>query len=410
MRISPALAGAAVAAVVLSGCTGGTSVSTSSSDAAGGYRLYVADASSSPALQLVDTTTGKVLRDLPMGAAAPDWSRVYTLSQAGGRSTLSAVDTKDGTVRWRMTIEAGYGLPAANVRGDLGGLSPNGQWLALERHLNGKSDFLVVETSLGSTVRQVHLAGTFAYDGLNNPGTNLYLTETLSAQTGHYRVVRYDLQGGALDPNTIVDKREVSSAAMTGTRIAGAFSPNGDWQYSLYVSAHGAFIHALNLTATYAWCIDLPGTQVDLATQRQWALAVKSDGSVLLAANPVLGTVAEVWLTDGPLAVSRTASFAALSGPGRMAFGAAALSHDQHTLFASAGRGVVAIDTSSLNARTRYLQDARIGTLVASPDGAWLYASSPDGGAVWRVDPSSGQSTQVFSPGTTVTLYGVQSP
>ena len=54
--------------------------------------------------------------------------------------------------------------------------------------------------------------------------------------------------------------------------------------------------------------------------------------------------------------------------------GSATLSPDGKTLFASAVHGYVAIDTGSLKLRGAYLNDRRVGSLVATPDGRWLLA------------------------------------
>lgn len=410
MRTVPALAGSAIVLALLSGCASVRPVSTSASvSPASGYRLYTADGSPASPLRLVDAATGTVVRELPMGTPAPDWSHVYTVSPGPERSILSSIDTRTGAVVRRIPIGAGYQLPAANFRGDPGGLSPSGRWLVLQRHQDGTTDFLIVDTAMTAAGKEVHLRGDFAFDGINDDAGNLYLIESLAAtQPGHYRVRLYHLGAGTLDPGIIIDKREASSAAMSGTRIAGVFSPDGQWQYSLYDNPRtGAFIHALNMTGTFAWCIDLPGPKIDHAAQCQWGLAVSADGSVLYAANPALGLVAEIRMAAGPLALSRTASFPALNGTSTMPFGAAALSKDQHTLFASAGQGLVAIDTGSLSLRDRILKDARIATLVFSPDGAWLYASSPDGPAVLQVDPSSGRWARTFSSPSALTLFGV---
>lgn len=411
MRTVPALAGSALVLAILSGCAAVQPVSPSSSlSPAAGYRLYTADGSSASPLRLVDAATGAVVRELPMGTPAPDWSHLYTVSPGEGRSILSAIDTRTGAAVRRIAIGAGYQLPAANFRGDPGGLSPSGRWLVLQRHQQATTDFLIVDTAMTAAGKEVHLDGDFAFDGINDEARSLYLIESLAlTQPGHYRVRMYDLRAGTLTPGIIVDKREAASGAMSGTRIAGVFSPNGQWQYSLYDNPRtGAFIHALNLTGTFAWCIDLPGPKIDHAAQRQWGLAVSADGRTLYAANPALGLVAEVRIADGPLDLSRTASFPALAGTTLMPFGAAALSKDQHTLFASAGQGLVAIDTGSLSLRDRILKDARIATVVFSPDGAWLYASSPDGPAVLQVDPSSGRWARTFSSPSALTLYGVQ--
>lgn len=410
MRTLRALAGSVTMVAVLTACAGMRALSSPApSSPAAGYRLYAAEQSPTPPLRLVDAATGVLVRDLPMGTPAPDWSRLYTVSTGPGQS-LSAVDTRTGSVVRRMPIGAGYQLPPANFRGDPGGLSPNGRWLVLQRQGGGGSDFLVLDTAMTAAGREIHLRGDFAFDGISNDARNLYLIESLAVtQPGHYRVRLYDLGAGALNPGIVVDKREAASAAMSGIRIAGVFSPNGEWQFSLYDSASsGAFIHALDLSNGLAWCIDLPGPKSNAAAQRQWGLAAAPDGSALYAVNPALGLAAEIRLVAGPLDLSRTASFASLAGKSTLPFGAAALSRDRRTIFASSGQGLVAIDVASLGLRDRILKDARIAALVSSPDGAWLYASSPDGPAVWQVDASSGRSVKSFASASALTLYGVE--
>lgn len=411
MRTVPALAGSAIVLMVLSGCAGLRTVSSPGpSSPATGYHLYAADGSPASPLRLYEAGTGSVVRELPMGTPSPDWSRLYTVSTGPGQSTLTAIDTQTGAALRRMPIGARYRLPTANFRGDPGGLSPDGRWLVLQRQGGGTSDFLVIDTSMNGAGREVSLRGDFTFDGISNDAGNLFLIESLAVtDPGRYRVRRYDLRAGALDPRIVIDKREAASAAMSGVRIAGVFSPDGGWQFSLYDSAStGAFIHALNLTGNFAWCIDLPGPKSDRAAQRQWGLAAAPDGRTLYAVNPALGLAAEIRLAGGPLDLTRTASFPPLAGKTTMPFGAAALSRDRRTLYASAGQGLVAIDVASLSLRDRILKDARVATLVSSPDGAWLYASSPDGPAVWQVDPLSGRSTESFSSSSALTLYGVQ--
>jgi hypothetical protein len=408
------LGGGAIVITVLSACAGVRAVTTPPpSSLASGYRLYAADASPASPLRLYEASTGSVVRELPMGAPSPDWSRVYTISSASGKEILSAVDTRTGAVLRRMQVGAGYELPPANFRGDLGGLSPNGGWLVLQRQAAGGSDFLVIDTAMTTAAREIHLGGDFAFDGISNDGAHLFLIESLSlTQPGHYSVRLYDLRTGRLDPRIVVDKREDSSAAMSGTRIAGVFNPTGDWQFSLYDSeATGAFIHALNLSGGFAWCIDLPGPKSNRAAQRQWGLVEAPDGSALYAVNPALGLAAEVRMVGGPLDLTRTASFTPLTGKSAMPFGEAFLSHDRRTIFASAGQGLVAIDVASLGLRDRILKDARIATVVTSPDGAWIYASTPDGPrgpAVWQVDAGSGRSVESFSSASALTLYRVE--
>ena len=156
---------------------------------------------------------------------------------------------------------------------------------------------------------------------------------------------------------------------MQGTRLASIPSLGGDWLYSLYISrGNGPFIHALNLDAPVAICIDLPKTgQEDVEKQLLWSLAFNKDRSRLYAVNGALNLVTEMAVSDGVPQVQRTATIAALTagaGPRtgiaelfaapvaeakRLLSGGAVLSPDGKTLFAIGEQGLLAVDTKDLS-------------------------------------------------------------
>jgi hypothetical protein len=146
-------------------------------------------------------------------------------------------------------------------------LSPDGQWLALTSSAaqpsSKQTQFVVLDTEFKQKPRLASLDGYFLFDGLNNSGSSLFLTESLGSDPSEkYQVRRYNLASGALDPNVIVDKLE-GTTIMSGVRQTAVTSQNGDWLYSLYLNpSHGPFIHALPIsdmdTSGLAFCIDLP--------------------------------------------------------------------------------------------------------------------------------------------------------
>src|SRR5262249_45319733 len=214
-----------------------------------GDRLFIGDGFKGDAerLTIIDSSSGARERDLPPGVTAPDWTILYTAEQTGGQTVVRALDLATGRILRETAIDGAYGLPMITPDSVMGGLSPDGRWLALTARVGSRqTQFAVVDTAFKQQPKRVSLDGYFLFDGLNNSGTSLFLTESLGDDpAAKYHVRRYDLARGALDPNVIVDKFD-GSAIMSGVRQTAVASRNGDWLFSLYLNpSHGPFIHAL---------------------------------------------------------------------------------------------------------------------------------------------------------------------
>jgi sugar lactone lactonase YvrE len=75
--------------------------------------------------------------------------------------------------------------------------------------------------------------------------------------------------------------------------------------------------------------------------------------------------------------------------------GGAALSPDGRTLYTFADRGVVAIDTTTLKVRARYLDPWQPDTMRMSTDGRWLYVGEGSENYLWQIDPTTGAVAEV---------------
>src|SRR5206468_5714376 len=66
--------------------------------ASAGYLLFLEEGYSNGAQQVTvrDSASGNVARRLPIGTAAPDWSRYYTVTQLSGSARLAAIDPASG--------------------------------------------------------------------------------------------------------------------------------------------------------------------------------------------------------------------------------------------------------------------------------------------------------------------------
>jgi hypothetical protein len=388
--------------------------------------LYVRDAADGPATSLVLLgDSGQRLRDLPLGALSPDWSLVYLAEQrsAGGKASthVQAIDLHTGQVAHETTIDGAYELPLIGADEMPGGLAPNGQWLTLRKAAGqpaGQSQFVVLDAAFARTPRYVKLDvdGPYVFDGIDNSGNALFLIQYVlspSVRPSRYQVRYYDMVRGTLDPQVVVAKGE--DEVMAGTHHSSLAAPGGAWLYSLYINnQHGPFIHALSLKDRFALCIDLPASgKDDDAKQMFWALASSPDGRRLYAVNGALGLVAKLDIShEGVPEMLRTAELPpapsaragvgqALSAlfapsvaeakPGHGGPGAAALSADGATLFAIGERGLLAIDTSNLTLRGRYLPDISLAGLAIGASSGQIYVVNSAAGTILNVDAASGK-------------------
>ena len=371
-----------------------------------GDKLYAAVSTmNTQFIQVIDSRSHKVERRLPMGVASSDWKHLYSLA------STSLIDSDPQTGATRATLQLGhaYRLPDATAAGVPGGLSPNGQWLVVERYdvtgndMPSASHFLLIETDTLKVSRRIDLAGFFTFDAVSNDGNRLYLIQLVNGKA--YYVRWYDLAVGHLDPNVVFDKSD-GADAMSGLRLSGVASANGGWLYSLYVRDHsGPFIHALSLDAPIAFCLDLPGSgYAQDGTAMQWSIALSPGGSTVYAANLASGEVATVGMSDGMPQIVHRAHIALAASTGgliksveakELGANAAVVSSDGRMLVVAGGSGVAWIDTQTLAVTKRALTDWRMWSVGLSPDGRTLYAIS-DGGKIAEITMSSARVSATF--------------
>ena len=243
---------------------------------------------------------------------------------------------------------------------------------------------LVVDTRLMKASAPITLAGNFQFDAISNDGMRIYMVEYLDG--ANYRVRLYDFPTRQLNPSFVVDKSD-GTAVMAGVRLSGVASHDGHWLYSVYARPHnGAFIHALNVSNAYAFCIDLPGSGYESSSDEfGWSVALSTDGTRLYAANGAKGIVAEV-RTDGdnPPALARTVHvneptasaslFVQDVEAKELATGGLLVSADGTTLVMTGKTGLMWLDTATLRARITHLAGWTVWSLGLSPDGTTVYA------------------------------------
>jgi WD40 repeat protein len=370
------------------------------------YRLYeAASTHSSQLVAVINTRLQTTERRLPWGTPSPDGKHFYALVS----NTLQDIDPHTGAVARTLQLPGNFQMPPATLIGVPGGLSQNGRYLVLQT--TGKrtsSHMLMIDTSELKVAKLIDLNGVFDFDAVNNNGQSVYVIEYPNAADSYYHVRVYEVPAGKLGAYTVADKGGPDEA-MTGVRLSGVFSPDGQWLYSVYARENkGAFVHALNLSAPFAFCLDLPGagSSTDMHAF-QWSLALTADGRHLYAANGVLGLVTQIDNLDGnnpsivrSAKIGSTGSTANVSvqnvAAREMGPHGAVVSRDGATLVTAGETGLIWIDTATLRVRSHQLTNLSVWSLAESPDGNRVYAVS-DAGTIAELS-MDGRVSATFDP------------
>src|SRR5256884_392938 len=206
---------------------------TATHPAAPGYLIFLEGgfSNSGESVKVLDSSTGTVVRELPIGTPASDWSRYYIVTQLTGSAQLKAIDPASGRTIAQATVPAGYDLPNIAFQGPTAGISPNGQWLALTKSSPSVTNFLVGSSSRGDSFKTIRVNGDFVFDALSNDGNSLYLIQKMK-DPNHYQVRLYDVAAGALRPQPLADKRE-QNEPMNGNRRDSPPDPDGNHLYTV---------------------------------------------------------------------------------------------------------------------------------------------------------------------------------
>ena len=357
-----------------------------------GDMLYEAVTSSgTPAIVVVETSAHAIVRRLPLGVPSRDWKHLYSILGTG----LVDTDPVTGDTSNVLQLGGDYQLPAATNDGLPGGTSPAGYWLVVQSHDSTTTRMLVIDATRFKVADRIQLTGRFNFDAISDDGQRLYLIQYLNGK--EYYVRQFDIATNSLDANIVVDKSD-GNQAMAGLRLSGIAAPDGSMLFSMYVrEQESPFIHALNLSGPFAFCLDLPGSGYS-----QWSMAMTRDGSRLYAVSRATGVVAELDTSNQYSPQLITTAHVATGAS------ASAVSSDGKTLVTAGSSGLAWIDTSSLRVRMVSLADWRLSSLGVSPDGKILYAVA-DNGRVAQVSMASGELISAFDPasGTPTALLRV---
>lgn len=185
--------------------------------------------------------------------------RLYVNVGSDGRGkvlTRLAIFGPEGNARSVHLVPGSWSLPAV-VPGQAEGISWDGS-RAVVVSTDDPGRFMALSTVGPHAARRtVAPRGRYLYDGLSVDGNRLFLTQRADEHgVPGYRVLRYDLQTGVLDPHPIVDKAE-GETVLVGEPVARAATQ--DFLYTVYENGTRPFVHALQSNGDFALCLDLPG-------------------------------------------------------------------------------------------------------------------------------------------------------
>jgi hypothetical protein len=204
----------------------------------------------------------------PTGIADPGGVYRYISLDVGRDTLVERTVQNGGQVSDSRILDGTYTIPAVAIDGSAGGLSGDGETLALIRPRprpgvpRATTEFVVLDTERLQVRDSIRLDGDFSFDAISPDGRWMYLIEYVSPRDlTRYQVRRYDLERDRLEPGVIIDP-ETAEDVMAGYPLARATSSDGRWAYTLY-SNYGRdfvpFVHALDTERARALCIDLPG-------------------------------------------------------------------------------------------------------------------------------------------------------
>ncbi|MFI6262546.1 YncE family protein [Micromonospora sp. NPDC051006] len=393
-----ALAGAGAAALV--GC-----------DAA--RRPTAAPAAGVPDVLLVEVDDGlTVLRGqdrqrIPRSVATADGRAIYATEAAGADTAFWRIDTGSGRASARVTLPGRWTPQAVSTSGTTVALTPDDVGVTTGRP-RGRDVTPVLVADAGGVRHRLELRGNFVPEAFTQDLAGLFVLEWLPATApDRYRVRVVDLATTAPGPLNTRAKAPVPPGAeeeMRGDGRQAVLAPDGAVLYTLYTHQPGhqhtrdlvsgrpgdahAFVHTLNLTERWAYCIDLPHP-FGAGPASGHAMAISPDGRRLFVVDVTSGTVAEIATEE--LAVRRTATLVTGTGD---AYAAA----DQDRLFVGSGPVLRTVDLAHLVPAAEWPVGEPVTGLVLNPDLGRLHVGQT-ASVSWHDSATGGELGRVAVPG-----------
>ena len=260
----------------------------------------VVRAQTADGLVTLDLTTGS--SKFTAGVPSADWSRLASVDKGVAKLT----DAVTGREIRTAPIPEGLHVAAISPNGSLVAYSDGAEYTVRGLPKGRSTTRVAVVSATESVAPKVHdLEGNLVPEAFTTDGRGLFVLDYVPATApDHYEVRLIDLATGK---KTDVGARpkELPAMQMQGNVRTTLYSPKRDMLFTLY-SEYGeeghAFIHALNLTERWSYCIDLPDRQ--RFGDGHATLAVSGDKLYVLGDS---GQIAEIDAQPYGLTVQRTA-------------------------------------------------------------------------------------------------------
>jgi protein MpaA len=198
---------------------------------------------------------------------------------------VERIDMSDGAVdRW-WYLRGNYVIPAVAFDGSAGGLSANGNALALinftRTYPPPRTKVAILDTDVylrhprrpgqhrpQHAIRRQSLPGYFAFQAISPNGSRLYLRHYRTHDRGSahdrgsddFDLRTLNTSSGRLAPQPLTVSN--GERPLAGLPISGATSPDGRWAYALYDGdRHMPFLLALDTVSGRVIRVDLPGLE-----------------------------------------------------------------------------------------------------------------------------------------------------
>jgi len=367
-------------------------------------------------LAALDWAAGRLRYTAPHALAAPDGTRLVAPAHAVAAHSLDVLDAQTGTIQTAVTAPATLTPSVISTDGRRVALAPlrtdtdTDTWQPAGRE---RTQLAIVALEGTTAPRVFDLAGNYEPDAFSADDRHLFVLEYQPpAAPDRYRVRQLDLATGTVSGVGSRTKVAVPEEEMRGTRRMHVLSPDRTTLYTLYTHqpdhlhardlAVGltvspgnvdAFVHVLNLSQGWAYCLDLP-QPFGVGPAAAHALAISPDGRWLYVADRSSGMLA---VADTDALVLRTTRNVG-ADPRAEAGPTAAQVGPDGTLYVAGASAVLALDPRTLEVVRHLPVPAVPHGLGISADGRHLYLSLSD--RVAALDAATGaELSSVALPG-----------
>ncbi|MFY1688962.1 hypothetical protein [Plantactinospora sp. WMMB782] len=378
-------------------------------------------------LAVVAAATGRLLVQPAPAVLSGDGRRLVRVERPGGGTRLTSHRLPDGAPISAGTLTGALTARTTSVDGDLVALADDaGPGRNPYRPAPRERTTIVVADGAGER-RRLELPGNLEPEAFDTTEQALFVLDYLPPTApDRYRVRVVDLASGRIEPLLTRVKAVVPAGAEeemrgegrqavhdpvrkrlftlythqpdhvhTRDRIAGTADPDGARDDAPHVHA---FVHTLDLTERWAFCIDLPAPYGE-GPAAGHTITLSPDGSRLYVADTGSGalatidpdglTVLESFRFDPPTGGAGAGGADPGAGVGGADPGggapAASAVDAAGTVLVGAGREVVGLAGYTRGRDPRWSTPGEVRGLVAPPAGDRLYVGQPD--AVLRIDP-----------------------